>query len=326
MVVLRAGEATPAAASRPDSTRGPRAFDFPDVTAEAGPLTNDTAPTARSSSDATSGTQDASAARTAEGRNNADRTGDAEEASEEPSRPTGPGGQPLTDEEVRQVEALEARDREVRNHEQAHKVAAGPYGGAIHYDYQTGPDAQRYAVGGHVPIDMSDIPGDPAATAQKMQVIRRAALAPSEPSAKDRQVAAEASRREAEARQDARTQQTEERAETTQSATNDRGSDSTGSPESTASESIRATPRADPPTSSNAPDESIDKTDRTAKANAATTNAGGQREPVRPVRTLSSAANEVAAASQRIQPGSNEVVRRDQLRASIRQAYIATYQ
>ena len=131
------------------------------------------------------------------------------EAADEPNRPTGPGGEPLTDEQVREVQTLEARDREVRAHEQAHKVAAGGYAGAIHYDYQTGPDKKRYAVGGHVPIDMSEIPGDPNATAQKMRTIRRAALAPAEPSSQDRRVAAEASRKETEALREARVEQSE---------------------------------------------------------------------------------------------------------------------
>lgn len=139
-------------------------------------------------------------------------TGPQEEGPE-PGRPTGPGGEALTDQEVQRVEKLEARDKEVKAHELAHKVAAGPYGGPIHYDYETGPDAKRYAVGGHVPVDMSEVPGDPEATARKMQVIRRAALAPAEPSGKDRQVAAEASRREAEAQREAAREQSEASAE-----------------------------------------------------------------------------------------------------------------
>ncbi|MBF0266296.1 MAG: hypothetical protein HQL46_13610, partial [Gammaproteobacteria bacterium] len=57
------------------------------------------------------------------------------------------------------------------------------------------------AVGGEVNIDVSGVSGDPQATIQKAQQIRRAATAPAEPSSKDRQVAAEASRMEAEARQ-----------------------------------------------------------------------------------------------------------------------------
>lgn len=99
----------------------------------------------------------------------------------------------LTDEEQKQVEQLKQRDREVRQHEQAHLAAAG--GNAIGgptFEYQTGPDGKRYAVGGEVQIDTSPVEGDPEATIAKMQQIRAAALAPANPSAQDRQVAAQA--------------------------------------------------------------------------------------------------------------------------------------
>ncbi len=100
----------------------------------------------------------------------------------------------LTEEERRVVAELKKRDAEVRAHEAAHKAAAGAYGGAISYTYQQGPDGRRYAVGGEVPIDISTIPGDPHATVRKMQQIRRAALAPAEPSSADRAVAAAATK------------------------------------------------------------------------------------------------------------------------------------
>ncbi len=59
-------------------------------------------------------------------------------------------------------------------------------------------------------IDTSEVPDDPAATIRKMQVIRRAALAPSEPSEADRRIAAEAQQRETKARMDLQAQQAEE--------------------------------------------------------------------------------------------------------------------
>jgi len=114
----------------------------------------------------------------------------------------GADGTPLTDEEQAQVDELKARDREVRTHEQAHKSAGGQYAGAISYQYQRGPDGRRYAVGGSVPIDVSPVPDDPPATIRKMQQVRRAALAPAEPSSADRQVAAQASRTESQARRE----------------------------------------------------------------------------------------------------------------------------
>ena len=110
----------------------------------------------------------------------------------------------LSDEEKRQVEQLKKRDREVRAHEQAHLSAAGQYAiGGARYTYATGPDGTQYAVGGEVEIDTSEIRGDPEATARKMEQVRRAALAPLNPSPQDLRVAAEASQTEAKARAEA---------------------------------------------------------------------------------------------------------------------------
>jgi len=109
----------------------------------------------------------------------------------------------LSEAERRTVEKLKARDREVRAHEQAHLSAAGPHArGGPSFQYQKGPDNARYAVGGEVDIDVSSVPGDPEATIRKAQVIRAAALAPSNPSPQDRQVAATATKMETEARQE----------------------------------------------------------------------------------------------------------------------------
>jgi hypothetical protein len=66
-------------------------------------------------------------------------------------------------------------------------------------------------VGGEVGIDTSRVPDDPEATIRKAQVVRRAALAPAEPSPRDRQVAAEATRMESQARQEATREGAEER-------------------------------------------------------------------------------------------------------------------
>ncbi|MEN3159112.1 putative metalloprotease CJM1_0395 family protein [Alkalimonas sp. NCh-2] len=97
--------------------------------------------------------------------------------------------------EQQALRELRARDREVRAHEQAHAAVGGQYASAPSYTYQRGPDGNQYAVGGEVQIDLSEIPDNPQATAQKMQQVRAAALAPAEPSAADRRIAAEASRR-----------------------------------------------------------------------------------------------------------------------------------
>lgn len=109
----------------------------------------------------------------------------------------------LSEDAKAEVDKLKRRDEEVRAHELAHLAAAGPYStGAPSFTFRLGPDGHSYAVGGEVPIDLTEVAGDPEATVRKMQQIRRAALAPRDPSAQDRQVAAEASRIEAKARQD----------------------------------------------------------------------------------------------------------------------------
>jgi len=106
----------------------------------------------------------------------------------------------LTSQEKQVVAKLQARDRAVKAHEQAH-VAAG--GGLVisgpSYTYQKGPDGVNYAVGGEVNIDTSK-ETNPEATLQKAQQIRRAALAPADPSAQDRAVAAQATQLATEAR------------------------------------------------------------------------------------------------------------------------------
>lgn len=91
------------------------------------------------------------------------------------------------------IEALKARDREVRAHEAAHRAAAGMYArGATSFTYQQGPDGGSYAVGGEVSIDVSPVQGDAHATAQKARQIQAAALAPAQPSGQDMAVAAQA--------------------------------------------------------------------------------------------------------------------------------------
>lgn len=100
--------------------------------------------------------------------------------------------QGLSEEELRQLTELKARDREVRAHEAAHQAAGGQYAGAVSYTYQRGPDGAQYAVGGEVSIDIAPVQGNPQATIEKMRVVRSAAMAPAEPSGQDRAVAAEA--------------------------------------------------------------------------------------------------------------------------------------
>ncbi len=107
----------------------------------------------------------------------------------------GPGGPKLTPEQQREVAWLQARDRHVRQHEAAHQAAGGALTGGASYTYQTGPDGRSYAIGGEVPISIRTgrTPDETIASARQA---RRAALAPSDPSAADLAVAAEATRME----------------------------------------------------------------------------------------------------------------------------------
>lgn len=127
--------------------------------------------------------------------NDAQRTASNAPAQQTAASPAGSTDE-LTEEQKQQVRELKQRDREVRAHEQAHKAAGGQHTGAISFQYTTGPDGRRYVTSGEVPIDTSPVKGDPQATINKMQQVRKAALAPAQPSSADRQVAAKARREE----------------------------------------------------------------------------------------------------------------------------------
>jgi hypothetical protein len=119
---------------------------------------------------------------------------------EEALRPPGAGRSELSDDQKRQVAELQARDREVRAHEAAHKAAASGLGaGAPSFETQTGPDGREYAVGGEVSISVSE-GRTPEETVAKAARIRAAAHAPAQPSSQDMSVAAQASQMEAKAR------------------------------------------------------------------------------------------------------------------------------
>ncbi len=111
-----------------------------------------------------------------------------------------------------QVAQLKEIDRKVRAHEQAHMAVGGDLiRGGVSYKYQTGPDNQRYAVGGDVLIDASPA-ATPDKTISKAERIRAAALAPVDPSAQDESVAALASSMAAEARAELSVQQRQQAA------------------------------------------------------------------------------------------------------------------
>lgn len=117
----------------------------------------------------------------------------------EPAAADGRTRTQLSDAEQQRVRELQTIDRTVRAHEAAHVAAGqGVVTGGASFGYVRGPDGQLYAVSGEVPIDRS--PGrTPEETVDKARTIQRAALAPADPSAQDRQVAALAARMESQA-------------------------------------------------------------------------------------------------------------------------------
>lgn len=118
------------------------------------------------------------------------------------------------------IDALKERDLEVRTHEQAHASIGGQYAGSPQYQFQRGPDGQRYAIDGEVSIDISE-ENTPEQTISKMQQVRAAALAPADPSPQDLQVAAEATRIAFEARNELAKERKEAAAVSTQDTESD---------------------------------------------------------------------------------------------------------
>jgi hypothetical protein len=108
------------------------------------------------------------------------------------SSPSAPPSAPNED-QMAALRDLQARDKEVRRHEQTHAAMLGPYAGAITYTYEIGPDGKAYAVGGSTEIREAagSSPEEKAARARR---IMAAAMAVSNPSGADLTAAAEAAR------------------------------------------------------------------------------------------------------------------------------------
>lgn len=169
---------------------------------------------------------------------------DAEEAKREL------GG--LSDGEAQRVRELKMRDAEVRRHELAHAAAGGQYAGSPSYEFSRGPDGRSYAVAGSVPIDVSPVAGDPEATVKKMAQVKRAALAPAEPSGADRRVAAQADATAAQARSEVQAERHEEARERMEGAQAD---DQTAADVAEAIESGEPIPAADRAVPTEEPDD-----------------------------------------------------------------------
>lgn len=133
---------------------------------------------------------------------------------------TGANGK-LSESDQRVVAKLQQQDRAVRAHELAHIAAgAGVVTSGASYTYETGPDGKRYANGGEVSIDVS--PGrTPQGTLRKAEQIRASALAPADPSAQDRSVAARAEQMATEARIELADASAQKSRGTTSSGSND---------------------------------------------------------------------------------------------------------
>lgn len=121
----------------------------------------------------------------------------------------------LTQDQKMQVIELQRRDLEVRTHEAAHMSAGAGLTTGASYSYQRGPDNKMYAIGGEVGIDTS--PGKtPEETLKKAAQIKRAALAPAQPSSADLQVAATATNMELDAKMEIQKNQNQETKEKTE--------------------------------------------------------------------------------------------------------------
>lgn len=105
-----------------------------------------------------------------------------------------PGRNELSPAEKKVLDEMQARDREVRQHEQKHLQAAGSLAkGPARYIYQIGPDGKPYATGGSVRIDTSISGVNEYDNQGKATQIQNAALAPGDPSIADMGVANNAS-------------------------------------------------------------------------------------------------------------------------------------
>ena len=113
----------------------------------------------------------------------------------------GSSGEGLRELVSRIVASQELRviEQKVKAHELAHKSVGGELAGPVKYKYTKGPDGKLYITGGEVPLKLKE-GKTPEETIEIAQKIRRAALAPANPSPQDRAVAAKATAMEIKAR------------------------------------------------------------------------------------------------------------------------------
>ena len=97
------------------------------------------------------------------------------------------------------TQQLRTIEQKVKAHELAHKIAGGDLAGPVRYKYTKGPDGKLYITGGEVPLRLKE-GRTPEETIEIARKIKRAALAPMNPSPQDRAVAAKATAMEMKAR------------------------------------------------------------------------------------------------------------------------------
>lgn len=95
----------------------------------------------------------------------------------------------LSSAERKLIERLQARDREVRQHEARHYQAGRPHTAPPRFWTVTGPDGRSYAVSGQVKFDLGSLSDEPMLLQHQLTVLQRAALAPLRPSPHDLEVA-----------------------------------------------------------------------------------------------------------------------------------------
>ena len=142
--------------------------------------------------------------------------------------------------EQEEIRTLKQTDREVKDHEQAHRAVGGKYAGPMVLTYERGPDGVNYAVAGEVQVSVSEVQDDPQATIVKAEQIRRAALAPANPSQQDRAVALQATEMIVDAEQQLR-QESVLNSVDAESTENDTSSESQSSAESTTANAGQST-------------------------------------------------------------------------------------
>lgn len=131
----------------------------------------------------------------------ADEAGETEETAKSGTHKAGDAEKAAQDDPALKTEVarLKQREQEVIAHEAAHKAVGGQYASAASYTYTTGPDNKRYIDGGEVSIRTPSTK-DPEEALRMAELIKRAALAPANPSSQDRSVAASATQKAANAR------------------------------------------------------------------------------------------------------------------------------